>query len=159
MFNETFFVAAAFFVVMALFVYLRLPQKVVGLLDARAEDIRNELEQAKKLREDAENLLAEYEAKRSAAEKQAEQIVADARANAEAIAADARDKMQEQLERRTAQAKEKIARAEANMVKEVRQAVTAVAISAAETVLRDTLSEQQQQALIAKNIAEIESQI
>jgi F-type H+-transporting ATPase subunit b len=156
-FDESFFVALAFAVVIAAFVYLRLPSKLVAALDDRADQIRKELEQAKKLREDAEALLAEYEAKRNAAEQQAEQIVADARANAEALAAEAKQKMEDSLERRTQQAQEKIARAEANMVKEVRLAVTSIAISAAEQVIRDTFSDEQKQALAAENLTEIDS--
>ncbi len=156
-FDESFFVALAFVVVIAAFIYLRLPSKLIAALDDRADQIRNELEQAKKLREDAEALLAEYEAKRNAAEQQAEQIVADARANAEALAAEAKQKMEDSLERRTQQAQEKIARAEANMVKEVRLAVTSIAINAAEQVIRDTFSDKQKQALVAENLAEIDS--
>lgn len=157
-FDESFFVALAFAVVIAAFLYLRLPGKLVAALDNRADQIRKELEQAKKLREDAEALLAEYEAKRSAAEQQAQQIVSDARANAEALAAEAKQKMEDSLERRTQQAQEKIARAEANMVKEVRLAVTSIAISAAEQVIRDTISDDQKQALVIANLAEIDSQ-
>jgi F-type H+-transporting ATPase subunit b len=157
-FDESFFVALAFAVVVAAFLYLRLPSKLVAALDDRAEQIRNELEQAKKLREDAEALLAEYEAKRNAAEQQAEQIVADARANAETLAAEAKQKLEDSLERRTQQAQEKIARAEANMVKEVRLAVTSIAVTAAEQVIRDTLSDDQKQALVAANLSEIDSQ-
>lgn len=157
-FDELFFVALAFAVVIAAFLYLRLPGKLVAALDNRADQIRKELEQAKKLREDAEALLAEYEAKRSAAEQQAQQIVSDARANAEALAAEAKQKMEDSLERRTQQAQEKIARAEANMVKEVRLAVTSIAISAAEQVIRDTISDDQKQALVIANLAEIDSQ-
>jgi F-type H+-transporting ATPase subunit b len=158
MFDEAFFVALAFAVVVAAFLYLRLPSKLVAALDDRAEQIRKELEQAKKLREDAEVLLAEYEAKRNAAEQQAEQIVADARANAEALAAEAKQKLEDSLERRTQQAEDKIARAEANMVKEVRLAVTSIAVTAAEQVIRDTLSDDQKQALVAANLSEIDSQ-
>lgn len=157
-FDKSFFVALAFAVVIAAFLYLRLPGKLVAALDNRADQIRKELEQAKKLREDAEALLAEYEAKRSAAEQQAQQIVSDARANAEALAAEAKQKMEDSLERRTQQAQEKIARAEANMVKEVRLAVTSIAISAAEQVIRDTISDDQKQALVIANLAEIDSQ-
>lgn len=158
MFDESFFVALAFAVVIGVFFYLRLPGKLVAALDDRAEQIRNELAQAKKLREDAEALLAEYEAKRNAAEQQAEQIVTDARNSAEALAAEAKQKIEDSLERRTQQAQDKIARAEANMVKEVRLAVTSIAVAAAENVIRDTLSEEQKQALVQANLAEIDSQ-
>jgi|SaaInl1SG_22_DNA_1037389.scaffolds.fasta_scaffold22495_2 F-type H+-transporting ATPase subunit b len=155
MIDETFYVALAFVTVIGAFLFLRLPGKITKSLDERAEQIQAELDRAHALRMDAENLLAEYEAKRNAAEKQAEQIVEDAKANAERLALEAKEKLDQQLERRTQGAELKIARAEANMIKEVQAAVTQAAIATAEQLIKDALNDGQRSALVDQNISEL----
>jgi len=155
MIDETFYVGLAFVTVIGAFFFLRLPGKLTKALDDRADQIQAELDKAHALRTDAENLLAEYESKRNAAEKQAEQIVEDAKANAERLAVEAKEKLDLQLERRTQGAEDKIARAEANMIKEVQAAVTQVAIATAEQLIKDTLNDNQRRDLVDQNIADL----
>lgn len=157
MFDESFYVALSFFTVIGFFLYLGLPKKLLGALDAKRDEIKDELDSAKKLREEAEDLLSQYEAKRNAAEQQAEQIVADARENAERLAAEAKDKIAAQLERRTQQAEEKIARAEAAVIKEVRSAVTNVAIAAASGLIEQNLTDERSEQLLKKDISSLSS--
>jgi F-type H+-transporting ATPase subunit b len=128
-------VTVAFVLFVALLIYLKVPAKVVALLDERAARITKELAEAKKLREEAQALLDEYKKKRIQAEKDAEDIVALARREAEAYARETRVKLTEMLERRTKQAEQKIAQAEQQAVKDVRTAATDVAIAAATELL------------------------
>jgi len=139
MFDESFFVAVAFFIVVGYFVYLGLPRKLGVFLDTRAAEIAAEIESAKKLRAEADKLLADYERQRAEAEATAAEIVKQAEANAAKMAAEGKAAMEAQLARRTAQAEEKISRAEAQMVQEVRQAIIAAAVTATGDVLRDKL--------------------
>ncbi len=155
MFDASFFVAVSFFTVIGVFVYLKLPSRVLSGLDEKAAQIRNELEQAAALREEAQNVLAQYEAQRNAAEKQAEEIVIEARAAAERMAQEAKIKIEEQIARRTAQAEEKIARAEAAMVKEVRAVVTHKAIAVASEILKTELTDADRGALAETAIADL----
>ena len=104
MFDESFFVAAAFFTVIGAFIYLKLPSKLMQSLDEKSAQIAKELDDAKALRGEAEKVLADYEEQRKQAEAQAEQMIADAKASAESTAAEARAAMQAALERRTKQA-------------------------------------------------------
>ena len=107
MFDESFFVALAFATVIAAFLYLKLPQRLLAALDAKSAEIANELDEARRLREEAEALLADYETRRKSAEQQAEEIVTEARETAQRLAEEARVAMQAQLERRTQQAETK----------------------------------------------------
>ena len=118
MFDESFFVALAFATVIAAFLYLKLPQRLLAALDAKSAEIANELDEARRLREEAEALLADYETRRKSAEQQAEEIVTEARETSQRLAEEARVAMQAQLERRTQQAESKIARAEEKLVGE-----------------------------------------
>ena len=159
MFDESFFVALSFVTVIGAFLYLKLPQRLLSALDTKSAEIADALEQARKLREDAEALLADYEARRKSAEQQAEEIVTEARATAERLAEEARVAMQAQLERRTQQAESKIARAEEQLVGEVRAAITRLAVDTAAHLIETGMSAQQANSLIEQNISELKDRL
>ena len=159
MFDESFFVALAFFTVIAAFFYLKLPQRLLAALDEKSAEIANELEQARKLREEAQALLADYETRRKSADQQAEVILTEARETAQRLAEESRTAMQAQLERRTLQAESKIARAEEQLVGEVRSAITQLAVDAAAHLIETGMSAQQANALIEQNISELKDRL
>ena len=159
MFDESFFVALAFAAVIAAFLYLKLPQRLLAALDAKSAEIANELDEARRLREEAEALLADYETRRKSAEQQAEEIVTEARETAQRLAEEARVAMQVQLERRTQQAESKIARAEEQLVGEVRAAITRLAVDAAAHLIKTGMSAQQANTLIEQNISELKDRL
>jgi F-type H+-transporting ATPase subunit b len=155
MFDESFFVAAAFFTVIGAFIYLKLPSKLMQSLDEKSAQIAKELDDAKALRAEAEKVLADYEEQRKQAEAQAEQMIADAKASAESTAAEARAAMQAAMERRTKQAEEKIARAQENLEKEVRAAIASLAVDAAAHLVATGMTDEMAQKLVDGNIAEL----
>ena len=104
-----FWVAVSFVGFVLLLVYFKIPGKVAELLDKRADTIRQELDEARKLREEAQAILAEYQRKQKDAEKEAGEIIRLAQQEAEALAAETRTKLEETLERRTKLAEDKIA--------------------------------------------------
>ena len=159
MFDESFFVALAFVTVIGTFLYLRLPQRLLGALDEKSAQIADELADARKLREEAQALLADYEKRRKSAEKQAEEIVTEARETAQRLAEEARIAMQASLERRTQQAESKIARAEEQLVGEVRTAITRLAVDAAAHLIESGMSAQQANTLIEQNISELKDRL
>jgi F-type H+-transporting ATPase subunit b len=135
-----FWVAVAFFIFVALLIYLKVPGMITKALDDRAEVIRKDLDAARKLREEAQDLLADYQAKQRQAETEAQQIIEEARREAEALKAEGDKAMQESLVRRTRIAEEKIARAEAQAVAEVRAIAVEVATAAAERIVQDKVA-------------------
>lgn len=155
--DPTFWVAIAFFGFIGLLVYYKVPALVAKSLDDRAEAIRNELDQARKLREDASALLAEYQRKQKEAEQSADDIVAQARKEAEAFAAEAREALKESLEKRSKMAEEKIALAEAQAIGEVRAAAVDMAIAAAEKLIGEKLSEGDAVRLIDQSIQDVKT--
>ncbi|MBF9195489.1 ATP F0F1 synthase subunit B [Microvirga terrestris] len=138
--SAEFWVAVAFVIFWGILFYKGVPGKVMNQLDSRGKRIADELTEAKRLRQDAERLLKEYEAKRAAAEQEAADIVSNARAEAERLAAEAQEKMADFVKRRTATAEAKIAQAEAQASAEVRAAAIDAAIKASERVLRDEIT-------------------
>ncbi|MDN2566740.1 F0F1 ATP synthase subunit B [Aquibium sp. A9E412] len=135
--DATFWALVSLILFLALLVYLKVPGMVNGALDKRADRIRNELDEARKLREDAQQLLAEYQRKRQEAEKEAGEIVEAARREASQILADAKQKTQDYVTRRTALAENKIAQAEREAVAEVRARAVDIAVEAARSLIGD----------------------
>ncbi len=158
-FDESFFVAVAFFSVIGVFFYLRLPRRLLQGLDNRTAEIKAELDEARRLREEAAKVLADYEKQRKEAEKQVEEIIATAKANAERTAEETRAAMQAQLVRRAAHAEQTIARAEAELVKEVRAAICELAVAAAARLVAGGLSDGQARKIVDDNIADIGTQL
>lgn len=147
-----FWVAVSFVGFIALIIYFGAPKMIAKALDERADGIRTELDEARRLREEAQNLLAEYQRKQRDAEAEAEGIVAQAKHEAELLATEAREKLKDTLARRTKLAEDKIAQAEAQAIKDVRSRAADVAIQAAGKLIADELSKDKAAGLIDESI-------
>jgi F-type H+-transporting ATPase subunit b len=156
---ETVIVAVALLIFFGIVVYVGGHRQLVAGLDSRADKVKAELEEARRLRADAEALLREYEAKRAAAEKEASQIVADAKAEAERIRVEQEARLADFVTRRTRMAEQKIAQAEAGAAAEVRSAAADAAIRAAETILRGKVAGTAGDELLAKGLAEVKARL
>ena len=154
-----FWVLVSFVLFIGLIVYLKVPGKVTAMLDERAERISRELDEARKLREEAQGLLADYERKRRDADKEAEAIIAQAREEAEAFAVETRQKLVGMVERRGRMAEEKIAQAEAQAIKEVRAAAAELAIAAATRIISDEVQGAKADQLVDASIADLKDRL
>lgn len=124
-------------------------------LDGRAAKIKARLDEAHKLREDAQELLATYQRKQRDAMKEAEEIIAHAKAEAERLSQQAAKDLEEALKRREAQALERIATAENQALREVQNLAVDVAINAARVVMAQSVTEAQKTALVDAAIADL----
>jgi F-type H+-transporting ATPase subunit b len=128
-------VAIAFLCFLGLLAYLGAHRKLIDSLDHRRSRIQAELDEAVRLKSEAQSLLAELERKAHEAEGEAAAIIANAKAEAERLAAEAKTRMEEFVARRTKMAETKIAQAEAQAVTDVRAAAADAAVAAAERIL------------------------
>jgi F-type H+-transporting ATPase subunit b len=135
------------------------PGMIASALDARGKKIADELAEATRLREEAQRLLAEFEAKRKAAEAEAEGIVAAAKEEAERLAKDAEAKMSDFVARRTKAAEVKIAQAEAQAAADVRSAAAEAAAKAAEQILRGQMAGKAGADALAAGLAEVRTKL
>ena len=126
---------------------------IIGALDQRAVRIRGELEEARRLREEAEQLLAEYQQQQRQAAAEAEAMVTHAREEAQRIAVQAAQDLEQSLARRQRLAEERIAQAEARAVDEIRSAAVDTAIAAARDVIAQEIDERRGGALLDEAIA------
>ncbi|WP_304616146.1 F0F1 ATP synthase subunit B [Paracoccus sp. (in: a-proteobacteria)] len=134
--NTDFIVLIAFLVFVGILVYYKVPALLGGMLDKRAETIRKELEEARRLREEAQEIYASYERRAREVKTQADQIVANAKREAEAQAAKAKDDLARSIERRLQAAQDQIASAEADAVRAVRNRAVAASVAAAAELLQ-----------------------
>ncbi|MCP8897200.1 F0F1 ATP synthase subunit B [Shinella daejeonensis] len=158
-FDATFFAFVGLLLFFALIAYLKVPGMVGRSLDARAGKIENELAEAKRLREEAQHLLAEYQRKRKEAEAEAAGIVAAAEREASALTAEAKQKTEEYVARRTALSEQKISQAEADAINAVRAAAVDLAVAAAEKVIVAKTDAKTGNALFEKAIGEVKTRL
>ena len=156
MFYEAeFWVAIAFVILMGVFAYFGVHRTLLKALDHRSERIKAELDDARRLKEEAAKLVAEYQARRATAEREAAEIIASAKAEAERIAAEAKVKMEDFVVRRTKSAESKIALAEAQALADVRAAAAEAAVTAAASILSQSVKGEVADDLLSKSIAEV----
>ncbi len=154
-----FWVAVAFVILMGIFAYAGVHKTVLKALDHRTERIKAELDDARRLKEEAAKVLADYKARSATAEREAQDIVASAKVEAERIASEAKAKMEDFVARRTKAAEGKIALAEAQALADVRAAAAEAAVTAASTILSKTVKGQVADDLLAKGIAEVRQKL
>jgi F-type H+-transporting ATPase subunit b len=157
--NPLFWVLVAFLTFVALVIYYKVPAIIGKMLDDRADGIRKELDEARKLREDAQALLADYQRKAREAESEARSIIDQAKREAEALAVDARKALAESVERRSKIAEEKIARAETQALSEVRATAVDTAISAAHELLKTRAGGSVGDGLISQSITDLRGKL
>ena len=157
--NPEYWVLIAFLIFCAILLKAGVPAMIGKLLDARADTIRHELDEARRLREEAQTLLSDYQRKQRDAEGEAKTIVDNAKREAEQFAADTRKQLAEQLERRIKLAEEKIARAEAQAVSEVRATAVDGALAAAGKILAGKATGTAGTGLIDESIRDLKSKL
>jgi F-type H+-transporting ATPase subunit b len=154
-----FWVAVAFVILMGVFGWFGIHRTILKALDTRAARIRQELDDARRLRDEAAALLADYKARHAAAEREAADIITSAKEEAERIAAEAKTKMEDFVARRTKTAEGKIALAEAQALADVRAAAADAAVTAATTILSQSVKGSVADDLVSQGIGEVRAKL
>lgn len=157
--DATFFALVALIIFLGIAAYAGAFKSMGSGLDARAQRIAKDLDDAARLRKEAEALLAEYKQKRIDAEKEAQGIIAQAMSDAGEYAAETRRKLSETLDRRTRQAEQKIAQAEASAIKDVRNAATEMAVAAARSLIVEAVRGSKGADLVAASIDTVKTRL
>ena len=148
-------VAVAFVLFLGILVYVGAHRRVIDGIDQRQARIKAELEEARRLREEAQALLVEYQRKRHDADREAEAIISTANAEAERLAAEGKTRLEDFVARRTKMAETKIAQAEAQALADVRSSAADAAVAAAEKILSTTAKGKIADDLLARGIADL----
>ena len=149
--DATFWVAIAF-VIFAVLSFKKISGLIVSGLDQRGDKIRQELEEAQRLREDAEKVLNECQKRQIEAEAEAEKILAYAREEAGRVLRRAEEDVQNAVKRREAQAVDRIAQAEASALTEVRNVAVDIAITASRRLFEERVTRNDPDPLIERSL-------
>lgn len=152
-------VLISFLLFLALMAWYRVPSLIGGMLDKRAAGIKTQLDEAREAREEAQKLLASFERKAADTQRDADAIVARAKADATKAAEQAQHDLKDSIARKLKSAEERIAQVEAAATREVRNAAASAAVMAASDVLGQKLDGSQSSALIDDGIAKVASQL
>ena len=159
MFEAEFWVLVSFVIFVVVMAYFGVHKMMVKGIDDRRDRIKGELDEARRLKEEAQALLAQYERKKQEAEREAEAIVKSAMAEAERIAGEAKAKMEDFVARRTKMAEDKIAQAESQAVADVRSSAAEAAVAAAQSLLSRLVKGKVADDLIAKGINDVRGKL
>jgi F-type H+-transporting ATPase subunit b len=154
MFTETFYIAIAFVAFFAILYKLGVHKTMIAAIDNRGLQIQSELDEAKRLNQEAQSLLSSITAKKQAAEQEAAEIVANANLEAKQIAADSKLKVEEFIARRSAQAELKISQAQEQAIQDVRNQAADLATNMASHLMAGEAGNSD---LIAIGISQIKS--
>jgi F-type H+-transporting ATPase subunit b len=157
--DAEFWVAVAFVVFLGGLIYLGAHEMLVKFIDQRRDRIKAELDEALRLKEEAQALLTQYQRKQREAEQEAAAIIAGATAEAERMMAEAKAKMEEFIARRGKMAETRIAQAEAQAVADVRAAAAEAAVSAAEKILTQIVKGEVADRLVVKGIEDVKTKL
>lgn len=157
--NTDFIVLLAFIVFVGVLLYFKVPARIAALLDARATQIRADLDEARSLRDEARTILASYERKQKDVQEQSDRIVAAAREEAMSAAKQAKEDLKGSIARRLAAAEDQIASAQAAAIRQVRETAVSVAIAAAGDVLARQMTAEAGSASIDAAIAQVEAKL
>ncbi len=149
-----FWVAISFFIVVGMS-YKRVVKFFLNILDSRAETIRNKLDTARLLREEAQQIFAEYQRKQRDMIRDAEEIISHACAEAERQKTEALSELERVTQGRTTQALSRIAQAETQAIEEVRSLIVNIVIGATRRVLAENMDRERGGAFIDKTIQEL----
>ena len=152
-------VAVAFLVFVGMLAYLGVHRQIIAALDNRAGKIKAELDEARRLKDEAMALLTQYQRKRQEAETEAASIITGAKAEAERLSAEAKVKAEEFVAHRTKMAEQKIAQAEAQAVADVRAAAADAAVAAAEKILAEQAKGDVANQLVAKGVEDVRNKM
>lgn len=158
--DPTFWVAVAFIIFVALAIKpLGVHRQMFAALDKRGQRIGKEIEEAEALREEAQKLLADYKRKQRDAVKEAEEIVAHAKAEAGRLREQAQKDLEASLQRREQAAMEKIAQAEAQALQEIRNQAVDVALAATARLISDNLDQAKSASLVDEAIGDLSGKL
>lgn len=157
--DPEFWVLVAFLIFLGIIWYVGGFKTLTAGLDSRGKRIQAELDEAKRLREEAASVLADYKRRRGEAEREAADMIAAARDEAERTAREAHERLTDFVARRTATAEAKIAQAESQATQQVRAAAAEAAVKVAEDVLRGQASGPGGDAFLSKGLAEVRTKL
>ena len=150
--DATFWVAISFVIFVAILIYLKVPQKINSLLNNMIDDIKNELDEAEKLKKEAKNLLNESQEKLENAQIENEQIIKNAREESEKLIIEINNKFFQTLENRKKIIEQKIVQMKEDAIKSIKDAAVKISIESATKLIKTSINKSKLDTLFEENL-------
>ncbi|WP_394694075.1 F0F1 ATP synthase subunit B [Hyphobacterium sp.] len=158
--NDTsFWATVALVIFFGILVWAKVPSIISKQLDDRADKIRGDLDEARRMREEAQELLSSFQRKQREAEAEAEAIIEQAKSDAKNLREEARVELAARMERRTALAEQRIAQAEAHAVAEVKALAADLATDAAARLIAENTKKADHTKRLKDDLADLETKL
>jgi len=154
MIDATFWVMISFFVFIGLLIYFKIPQKITTILNETISNIKNQIEEADKLKEDAKNILTEYEKKISNSRSEVKQMISKASEEAEKNVIKSNQDFYNLMENRKKNAEERIRQLKNQALKDIKNASVKIAIEAVEKLIKNSLDKSKLDKIYSSSIEE-----
>ena len=157
MIDATFWVAVSFFIFVAVLIYFKIPQKVINALVKNINDIKNEVENAEKLKEEAKNILSDYEKKISNSKNEIRKMINDANEDAEKIILKTNEEFHVQMENRKRNTEDRIKQMKNQALKDIKNASVKISVQAVEVLLKNSLDKNKLNKIFTSSVEETKS--
>ena len=155
--DATFWVAISFFIFFAGLIYLRVPQKVNNSLDAKIKLIKNELDEAEKLKNESKNLLSDYENKIDVSKKETKEIINLSKKQSERMIIDKTNKFHRDMDLKKKNVEQKIAQLKEDALQDIKKTSVKISIEAATTLIKNSVDKNKLENVYIKGLAEIKT--
>jgi len=139
--DATFWVAISFIIFLGGLIYLKIPQKINEMLEIKIKETKNELEEAEKLKDEAKNLLSNYENKLNQATKETLLIMNDAKKENEKNLIDTTEKFYQLIDNKKKMLNEKINQMKQDALKEVKNSSIEISFEAIEKIIKSSIDQ------------------
>jgi F-type H+-transporting ATPase subunit b len=157
--NASFWVAVSFFIFFGFLIYLKIPNKINGVLNNKIDEIKKELEESKKLKEEAKKLLSHYESKIDKSKKETKQIIETSRTQSEKMILNKMEKFHQIIEGKKKNAELKIAQMKENALKDIKNLSIKISIKTAENIIKNSIDKNKLGNLYLKNLEQIKMKL
>ena len=157
--DATFWVAVSFFIFVGALIYLKIPQKINSSLTGKIDDIKKELEEAEKLKNEARNLLSEYENKIDRSKKESKEIISVAKMESEKAVIEKTQKFYKIIDERKKNLNLKINQMKENALKDIKNASIKIAIEATENLIRNSIDKNKLETFYNKSLDQTKSSL
>ena len=150
--DATFWIAISFFIFFAILIYLKVPQKMNNSLTDKINEIKKELEEAEKLKEEAKNLFADYENKIDKSKKETKEIIDSAKKESEKAIIEKTKKFHQTIEEKKKNVEQKIAQMKENALKDIKNVSVRIAIKSVEKLIKNSIDKNKLENLYTKSL-------
>tara|TARA_B100001029_G_C15033835_1_gene438812 strand:+ start:696 stop:1190 length:495 start_codon:yes stop_codon:yes gene_type:complete len=154
MIDATFWVAVSFFIFLGLIIYLKVPQKIDSSLNESIKKIKDELENAEKLKDEAKNILSEYETKVSKSKDEIAKLLNDAKNLSDKNIIKINEEFYKTIENRKKTAEEKIKQMKLQAIKDVKNSSVNIAIQSVEKIIKNSIDKKKLDKIYISSVEE-----